>query len=87
MNYMPYACKNPKCGARFLAEDLYGRMSEQKFRYCPKCEAAGFPVIREDVKNKNKTRPTSFKKKAERQKARGYGLFPLKGKEMVIAKS
>lgn len=54
--FMQYFCKNPNCNNIFIAEDLYGRKTPETFRYCPECEANGFPVIREDVKNQNKVR-------------------------------
>lgn len=60
--YMQYFCKNQKCGRIFLAEDLYGRMIPETFRYCDECEKIGFPEIREDKKNKKMTRVTTFKK-------------------------
>ena len=63
MNYMQYFCKNPNCGRIFIAEDFYGRMTPETFRYCDECESNGFPVIRADKKNKNMVRPTTFKKR------------------------
>ena len=54
--FMQYFCKNPECGAIFIAEDLCNRKKPETWRYCPDCEAKGFPVIRQDPdleKNRN----------------------------------
>lgn len=59
---MQYLCKNTGCGRIFIEKDLYGRMTPETFRYCLECETFGFPVIREDKKNKKMIRTTSFKK-------------------------
>lgn len=48
MVYMQYVCKNPSCDAIFIAQDLYGRATPERWRYCPVCEAKGFPVIKND---------------------------------------
>lgn len=56
MNYMQFICKNQDCGRMFIAEDLYERKTPEKYRYCAECEANGFPVIRQDEKNKKMVR-------------------------------
>lgn len=60
MDFMQYFCKNPECNNIFIAEDLYKRKTPETFRYCPKCEAKGFPKIRSDKANKNMVRPSTF---------------------------
>lgn len=63
MTIMQYFCKNPQCNRIFLAEDLYGRITPETFRYCEKCEGKGFTKIRSDKKNAKKIRTTTFKSK------------------------
>lgn len=58
---MQYICKNPNCQAIFIDKDLYGRITPETYKYCPKCEEAGFPKIKEDKKDKNKIRVSTFK--------------------------
>lgn len=60
MNYIQYICKNPKCDSIFLAEDLYNRSTPEHWRYCPECEAIGFEVIRENLKNTNHKNLTKY---------------------------
>jgi len=60
MNYMQFICKNQNCGRIFIAEDLYERKTPEKYRYCDECEAKGFPIIRQDKKNKKMVRKTSY---------------------------
>lgn len=41
--YMQYFCKNLKCNNGFIDEDLRGRMTPEKWKYCDECiEKYGF---------------------------------------------